>query len=179
MSNWIQKSVAGAMLAGSLAATQPVQAAVDMFIKISDIKGESADDKHKGEIDVLSWSWGVTQSGARAAGAAAGKATVNTLTITKYIDASSPLLFQTAIQGKRIAEATFVVRKAGGKQLEYIKIKLKDVVVMSVKPGGSGGQDRFTEEVSLNFSGAEYSYITQKPDGSAGPAITTNWSGGV
>jgi type VI secretion system secreted protein Hcp len=173
MSNWIQKSVVGAVLAGSLAATQPVRAAVDMFIKISDIKGESSDDKHKGEIDVLSWSWGTARGGA-----AAGKATVNALVITKYIDASSPILFQQVIQGKTLSEATFVIRKAGGRPLEYVKIRLKNVVVTSVKPGGSGGQDRHTEEVSLTFSGADYTYVPQKADGTAGAAVTYSWSVG-
>lgn len=177
MRTWFIRSVTGAILASSLATSLPALA-VDMFIKLGEIKGESVDDKHKGDIDVLAWSWGVSQPAARTGTGVAGKATVNALVLTKFIDASSPLLFQSAVQGTQLKEAVFVARKTGGRSaVEFIKIRLKGVSVASVKPAGSAGQDRFTEEITLVFSSAEYTYVTQKPDGTAGPAVSASWGG--
>src|SRR6185503_5261492 len=98
--------------------------AVDMFIKIGDIKGESVDDKHKGEIDVLSWSWGASQTGSAGigGGGGAGKVQIQDLTITKYIDKASPTLFTMCCSGKHLGTANLTVRKAGGTALEYLKI---------------------------------------------------------
>lgn len=143
--------------------------AVDMFIKIGDIKGESRDDGHKEEIDVLAWSWGMSQSGNAhlGGGAGAGKVNVQDISFTKYVDASSHLLMKTCCTGAHYDEATLTVRKAGGKAVEYIIIKLKEVFVSSVSTGGSGGEDKLTENVSLNFAEFEYAYTPQKADGSA------------
>ena len=111
----------------------------DAFLKLDGIKGESADSKHKGEIDIMSFSWGMSQTGVSATGGGggAGKVHVHDLVITKKTDASSPLLFLNCANGAHIKEATLVVRKAGGTQLEYLKIKLTDVLVSSYKPAGS------------------------------------------
>lgn len=152
--------------------------AVDMFIKIDDIKGESVDAKHAGEIQVLSWSWGMSQSGTThdGPGAGAGKVNVQDLTFTKYIDTSSPNLIKTCCSGKHYANALLTVRKAGDKPLEYLKISLKDIIISSVSTGGSGGEDRLTENVTLNFGQFEVVYTPQKPDGSGGPGINTTWN---
>lgn len=143
--------------------------AVDIFIKIGDIKGESRDNTHKDEIDVLAWSWGMSQSGNAhlGGGAGAGKVNVQDLNFTKYVDASSHLLMKTCCTGAHYGEATLTVRKAGGTAVEYIIIKLKEVFVSSVMTGGSGGEDKLTENVSLNFAEFEYAYTPQKADGSA------------
>src|SRR6266436_6443220 len=100
--------------------------AVDMFLKIDDIKGESLDHAHKDEIQVLSWSWGMTQSGAthEGAGSGAGKVNVQDLTFSHYVDTSSPNLIKFCCNGKHFKTALLTVRKAGGdKQVEYVKIK--------------------------------------------------------
>ncbi len=143
--------------------------AVDMFLKIGDLKGESKDSKHKDEIDVLAWSWGMSQSGTTHAGGGGGSGKVNVqdLSITKYVDSSSNALIMSACKGTHHKEATLVVRKAGDKPLEYITIKMKEVIVTSVSTGGSGGEDRLTENISLNFAEFEYAYQPQKTDGSA------------
>ena len=143
--------------------------AVDIFIKIGDLKGESKDSKHKDEIDVLAWSWGMSQSGTThtGGGGGAGKVNVQDISITKYVDSSSNVLISSACKGTHHKEATLVVRKAGDKPLEYIIIKMKEVIVTSVSMGGSGGEDRLTENVSLNFAEFEYAYQPQKTDGSA------------
>ena len=98
--------------------------AVDMFIKIKGIDGESMDDKHKKEIDVLAWSWGASQSGSAhmGGGAGAGKVNVQDLSFTKYIDSASHALLLACCNGEHLGEAVFVVRKAGKDPLEYIKL---------------------------------------------------------
>ncbi|MBA3312916.1 MAG: type VI secretion system tube protein Hcp [Planctomycetota bacterium] len=143
--------------------------AVDMFIKIDGIDGESKDSKHEGEIDVLAWSWGVSQSGTMhgAGGGGAGKANYQDLSFTMWKEkAAAALLFHCA-SGKHIKEATLVVRKAGEDPLEYLKIKMSDILVSSVSAGGSGGEDRLTMNVSLNFAKIEYEYQEQNAKGKA------------
>ena len=110
----------------------------DAFLKLDGIKGESADAKHKGEIDIESFSWGLTQTAVSATGGGggAGKVHISDIAVTKKTDASSPLLMLNCANGAHIKEATFVVRKAGGEQLEYLKIKLTDVLVSSYKSHG-------------------------------------------
>lgn len=144
--------------------------AVDMFLKIDDIKGEAHDAKHKDEIDVLSWSWGVTQSGSTHAGGGggSGKANFQDLTVTKWVDLASPKLIGAASTGKHYREALLTVRKAGEKPLEYLKVTLNDCLISSVSTGGSGGEDRLTENVTINFAKFKIEYTPQKPDGSAG-----------
>jgi type VI secretion system secreted protein Hcp len=153
--------------------------AVDIFLKLGDIKGESVDSVHKGEIDVLGWSWGLSQSGTthEGPGGGSGKVSVQDISFTKYVDSASHALILAACKGTHFKEATLVVRKAGGGStaLEYIKIKLTEVIVTSVSTGGSGGEDRLTENVSLNFGEFSYQYTDQKGDGSKGTTKTAAW----
>jgi type VI secretion system secreted protein Hcp len=138
--------------------------AVDMFMKIGDIKGESTDKSHKEEIDVLAWSWGMSQSGTThmGGGGGAGKVSVQDLSFTKYVDASSNALMLACCNGQHYDTADLVVRKAGKTPLEYIKIKMEEVIITSVSTGGSGGEDRLTENVTLNF--AKFTYNSQPQD---------------
>ncbi len=147
--------------------------AVDMFIKIDGIKGESQDSKHKDEIDVLSWSWGVSQSGTMhgGGGGGAGKANFQDVTVTKWLDSSSPKLLSAAATGKHLKEALLTVRKAGDKPLEYLKVTMNDCLISSVSTGGSGGEDRLTENVTINFAKVKFEYTVQKEDGSAGGVV--------
>jgi type VI secretion system secreted protein Hcp len=140
-----------------------------MFIQIGDLKGEAQDKTHKELIDVLAWSWGMSQSGTMhmGGGGGGGKVNVQDLSITKFVDKSTPPLMGACAQGTQYPEAKLVVRKAGGKSpLEYIILSLKDVIITSVSAGGSGGEDRLTENVTLNFAEFKYEYQPQKPDGS-------------
>lgn len=151
--------------------------AVDMFIKIGDAGGESADNKHSGEIDVLSWNWGMSQSGTGhiGGGSGSGKVSVQDVTLTKYVDKSSPNLMLACCNGKHYPEALLTVRKAGENPLEYLKIKMTDVLISSVSTGGSGGEDRLTENVSLNFVKVEVTYTPQTSKGTAGTAVAMKW----
>ena len=148
--------------------------AMDIFIKIGDLKGESRDDKHKESIDVLAWSWGMSNSGSAhtGGGAGAGKVNVQDLSFTKYIDFSSTALQLACANGKHYPDALLTVRKAGEHPLEYLKIKMTEVLITSVSTGGSGGEDRLTENITLNFAKVHVDYQKQAAKGGAdgGPA---------
>jgi type VI secretion system secreted protein Hcp len=152
----------------------------DAFLKLDGIKGESQDAKHKGEIDILSFSWGASQTGVSATGGGggAGKVRFQDLTIVKKTDASSPLLMLNCASGAHIKEGDITVRKAGGTQLEYLKIKLTDLLISGYKEHGSNtSNDEIPiESITLNFSKVEYSYQKQKADGTAdGGPILAGW----
>jgi len=152
--------------------------AVDMFLKVDGITGESVDDKHKGELDVLSWSWGMSQSGTShlESGGGSGKVSVQNITVTKYVDAASPVLMLSCCTGEHVEQALLTVRKAGESALEYIKLTMKDVIVSSVSTGGSSGEDRLTENIALNFAEFKIEYTPQKADGSSDAAIEAGWN---
>lgn len=150
--------------------------AVDIFLKIAGVKGESVDSKHKGEIEVLSWSWGTTQTGTThsGTGGGAGKANVQDMTVTKYLDCASPILLQHCFTGEHLTEALLTVRKAGGKNpLEYLQVKMTNAMISSIHTGGSGHDERLTETVALNFSKVEFDYVPQKGDGTGDPVVKT------
>jgi type VI secretion system secreted protein Hcp len=153
--------------------------AVDMFIKIGALKGESADAdaKHKDTIDVLAWSWGMSNSGNAhmGGGLGVGKANVQDVSFTKYVDMSSPELMQYCLSGKHFDTAKLTVRKAGDKPLEYLIVTMEHVLVTAVSTGGSGGEDRLTENVTLNFAKVKVDYSEQKPDGSPGAQPKMGW----
>jgi type VI secretion system secreted protein Hcp len=151
--------------------------AVDMFIKIGDIKGEAQDQKHKGEIDVLSWSWSAINNGSAhlGGGGGSGKVHVHDLSFTKYMDKASPSLLLACCSGKHFPQACLTFRKAGAKPVEYCKIKLTQVLISSVGHGGSGSEDRLTEQVSLNFSKVDFEYTPQEDSGAPWTAIPMSW----
>ncbi len=153
--------------------------AVDMFLTVGDIKGETKDSvyKGKGAIDVLAWSWGMSNSGTShtGGGAGSGKVNVQDLSVTKYIDKASPALMLACCNGKHYDKATLVVRKAGEKPVEYVKIEMTQVMVTSVSTGGSGGEDRLTENISLNFAKVKFEYTPQDDKGAPGTAIPMTW----
>ncbi len=178
--------------------------AFDAFIKITDLKGESQDAKHKGEIDIVSFSFGANQTGSSAygGGGGTGKVSFHDFSFVHSLDQSSPVLFQKCCTGEHLKEALITVRKAGGDHLEYLKIKLSDVLVSSVEQAGhSGGgivsprdlatgqasgkivasgspSDNFpTESISLNFAAMTIDYQPQGPDGKPqGGAIHGGWN---
>ena len=152
--------------------------AVDMFMKLDGIQGEAQDSTHKNEIDVLAWSWGASNSGSAhvGGGAGSGKASFQELSFTKYVDLSSTSLMQALSTGKHIATATLTVRKAGSTPLEYLVINMNEVLVSSVSTGGSGGEDRLTENVSINFASFKVNYKQQSAQGAAAGAPSFGWN---
>lgn len=162
--------VAAAALVFGLASVGTT-AAVDMFLEIGDIQGESLDSKFTGSIDVLAWSWGAS-SGFDGRGKGNISPCIQDLSVTKYIDSASGELMMGLMTGMEYEEAKLTVRKAGGAQLEYIVIDFSDVRVSSVSTGGSGGEDRLTENISLNFDSAEFIYTKQDDTGGEAGKIT-------
>ena len=141
--------------------------ASDIFAKIGDIKGESLDAKHKDEIEILSFSWGVTNSGSAAtgSGAGSGKATFQDLVVVHNIDKASPDLMRACATGTHLKEATITHRKSGKGQQEFLVVKMNDVIITGVTHGGATGQP-YSETVSLAFAKVDLEYKPQKPDGS-------------
>jgi len=142
--------------------------ASDIFAKIGDIKGESLDSKHKDEIEVLSWSWGVQQSGtmAHGGGGGEGKASFNDFNFTHHVDKASAVLMKACATGEHIKEATITVRKAGKGQQEFLIIKMNDILITSVNPSGSGDSAATAESVALQCAKVDLEYKPQKADGS-------------
>jgi len=151
--------------------------AVDIFLKLDKVKGESQDKVHKGEIDVLSWDWGIEQTGTThtGSGGGGGKANFHDLTIVKYVDKASVTLINFAATGQHIDKAELIVRKAGGKPLEYLVIKLRNVIVVHYSLGGAGGQERISEHITLNFAEFKISYVPQGEDGKGEAAISFDY----
>jgi type VI secretion system secreted protein Hcp len=151
---------------------------VDATIKMDGIDGESKVKEHEGEIDVISWSWGMTQAGSFGMGSGGGtaKVAIHDLSFTKRMDKASTALMQKCASGEHIDSALLTARRAGGSQVLYLKIELTDVIVTSVSHGGSqGGDDYPTEQVSLNFAKVKLNYAAQKDDGTAEPESEMKW----
>jgi type VI secretion system secreted protein Hcp len=144
--------------------------AADIFAKLGDIKGESLDDKHKDEIEVLSWSWGVSNPVSLAgSGAGEGRPHFHDLSFTHKIDKASPLLMKACATGVHLKDATITHRKAGKGQQEFLVIKMNDVVITALADADSA--DTSTETVSLAFAKVNVEYKPQKADGSLDAGI--------
>ena len=145
-------------------------AAVDYFLKIDGIDGESQDDKHKGEIQLESWSWGETNAGtmSHGSGGGSGKVAMQDFHFVMKINKASPKLFLACATGQHIPKATLVCRKAGGEQQEFLKVNFSDLLVSSYQTGGSGGSDVIPmDQISFNFAKIEIEYKQQDAKGSA------------
>ena len=145
--------------------------AADIFAKLGDIKGESIDDKHKDEIEVLSVSWGVSNSGSMGfgTGGGEGKATFHDLSFVHRYDKASPILMQSCANGTHLKEGIITLRKAGKGQQEYLVFKMNDIIVTAVQPGFANNEP--SENVSLSFSKVAVEYKPQKADGSLDAGI--------
>lgn len=159
--------IASTMVAGLLGSAS-ASAAVDTFLKIDGIAGESADDRHKGEIDVFGWAWSV------AATTPGKRGCIKGMTISKAFDSASPKLITNAATGAGAPKAVLTLRKAGRSQQEFLVITMSNVLISSYSVGGASGQDGVLENVVLNFDLMDGAYKIQKPDGSLGPAIPWN-----
>jgi len=160
--------------------------AVDIFLVIPGVKGEStdADFVKQNAIDVSSWNWGMSQAGSagQGSGSGVGKVNVQDITLTKFTDKSSPTLMAACCGGTAYgtSASTPVVlsmRKSGGKApLVYMQISLFNVTVSGISPSTSSGNDMQSETVSLNFGAFQVTYTPQKPDGTADASVTMTWN---
>ncbi|MEO7298300.1 MAG: type VI secretion system tube protein Hcp [Verrucomicrobiota bacterium] len=139
--------------------------------------GESRDSTYPGTIDTLAWSWGMSNSTTHLSGAGGvGTNKFQDLVLTKYVDKSSPLLMLACARGTHITTGKLIVRKAGPVgPTKYIEITLTDVLVASISTGGSGGEDRLTETISLNFGRVQFDYFPVLDNGAIGPAVRFRW----
>lgn len=145
---------------------------VDCFMKLDGIEGDSVAKDHEGEIDVLAWSWGMTNSGTThiATGGGGGVVSVQDIVLTKRIDKASTALMLACLTGKHIGEGILTCRKAGGDegQIDYLKITMTDIIITNHSTGGSGDSDFFTENVALNFAKVEVEFWPQEAAGGQG-----------
>ncbi len=151
--------------------------AVDMFLKLDGIEGESKDAKHKGELDIESFSFGASNAGSTSGGtgAGAGKVSMLDFSFATQVNKASPKLFLACASGQHIKTALLTVRKAGGQQQDFLKITLSDVQVTGYHQGAAEAADTPRDQVTLNFSKIHVSYSGQRPDGSPDTPVTAGW----
>lgn len=152
-------------------------ASVDFFLKIDGIAGESTDDKHKGEIELESWSFGATNSSSFSSGGGAGvgKVKVNEFKFKKKVDKASANLFTYCCTGEHPKTATLICRKAGKDQQEFLKIELSPVYISAYDIDGSSGDEVPMEDVALAFGKIKFEYKPQKGDGTLDAPIAGGW----
>lgn len=156
--------------------------AFDCFLKVSGIPGESTDSKHKNWIEVLSFSWGVTQptsaSASSGGGASAERADFQDFSVVKALDKASPKLMLACADGTHIDEVVLDLCRAGGDKLKYTEYKLSNVIVSRYSPGGAsqGGETLPLEEVSFNYGKVEITYTQQARAGGRGHGnVAAGW----
>jgi type VI secretion system secreted protein Hcp len=146
--------------------------AIDIFAKLGDIKGESTDNKHKDEIEVLSYSWGVTNPAhfGSGSGGGAGRATFQDLSILHKIDKASPKLLEACATGEHLKDATITFRKAGKGQEDFLIIKMNEVIITGVAQSNPSS-DTGSETVNLVFAQVDWEFKPQRPNGQLDPGI--------
>ena len=151
--------------------------AVDYFLKIDGVAGESKDQKHKDEIELEAFSWGASQQTAHVGGGggAAGKVSMQDFHFVMRTSKASPKLFLACATGQHLKSAVLTARKAGKDQQEFLIYKFTDLLVSSYQTGGSEGGDVPTDNVSFNFSKIEVQFRPQSPTGQLGTAVKAGW----
>ncbi len=154
--------------------------AIDVYLQIDGIKGESTDDKHRDWIEVQSVQWGVTQPKSATASTGGGhtaeRCEHEDITLAKLADLSSPILAQVCSSGKTIPRAKIEFMRADGQgeRIKYFEIELTNVLVGSVSPHVSEG-DIMKECIGLKFSRIKWTYTQQKVSGGAGGNTSGGW----
>jgi len=148
----------------------------DSHIKFAGVEGESTHKDHKGEIEVLSWTWGVSQAaGLAGGGSGKGKATPGEFHLVHRYDKASPVLAKYCASGKHFADAKLTARKAGEGQKDFLIVTMKEVFVTGVQPSGSSGGD-IVESVSCTYKDIEFEYKAQDDKGGLGGAVKFGWN---
>lgn len=150
--------------------------AISNFLKLDGIDGESTDRSHRNEIELLSWSWGVTNEtpASGGGGSGVGRATPQALLFVHRYDKASPLLAKLAANGRHIRTAVLSARRSGAGQRDFLVITLKELNVTAVQMSDNG--DGPLEQVALRFGEIGFSYVPQTPRGTAGTPVTMNWN---
>jgi len=169
--------VAAGLVASGIAASTSVVAASDMFLKVAGVTGESTDAKHKGEMDVLSWSWGTSNGTAQTKKGRVASACIQDLDLVKQIDSASPDLIMMSVTGGVASDATLTVRRSGETPSNILVLKLTNVSVPSYQTGGTEEGNSLIEHLTLHFDSLLGEYRPIGPDGKPGNAVTFNVSG--
>jgi type VI secretion system secreted protein Hcp len=161
-------------------ATGNARAAVDMFLDLgASIPGESRDSQFTDKVDVLAWSWGLSNSGTThlGGGAGSGVSSCQDLSITKYVDKASPPLILNCAQGTKLSQVVLIVRSytLSGEPVVTMRYTLTEVLVTSVSTGGSNGENKLTENITLNFSKVKFEYTPILSNGTAGQTSSVTW----
>ena len=154
-------------------------AAVDYFLKIDGIDGESLQKGHEKELELMSFSWGEQNTGSFAGnqGGGSGKVSMQDFHYTIPVNKSTPKLFLACATGEHIKSATLTCRKAGKDQQEYLKWSFSELLVSSYQTGGTAHSDVVPlDQISINFTEAQIDYKEQKADGTLGGAVTTKYN---
>ena len=154
--------------------------AIDYFLKIDGIAGESRDSKHKDEIELQSFSWGAHQAAPAAGGGAgggggAGKVSMQDFHFTTHTSTASPKLFLACASGQHLKTAVLTARKAGKDQQEFLVYKFTDLLVSTYQTGGCEGSDVPIDQVSFNFAKVQIEYRPQSATGQLGAAVKAGW----
>ncbi|MCE3261407.1 MAG: cytoplasmic protein [Pseudoduganella sp.] len=154
--------------------------AIDVYLHIDGIKGESADDRHKDWIECKSVSWGVEQprsaTSSTGGGHTAERCEHRDIVITKLADLASPILLQTCAAGRTIPKAKLEFMRADsqGERVKYFEIELDNVLIGAVSPAVNEG-DILTEEVGFKFSKVRWKYTQQRVAGGIGGNTSGGW----
>ncbi|QYF92744.1 type VI secretion system tube protein Hcp [Massilia sp. PAMC28688] len=155
--------------------------AIDVYLQIDGIKGESTDSVHKDWIECKSVAWQVLQPKSATASTGGGHTAERTehkdIVVTKLADLATPLLLQNCSSGKTIPKAKFVFLRADGKgeRIKYFEIELENVLISSVAPAVAQG-DILSEEVALKYSQVKWKYTQQKVGGGSGGNTSGGWN---
>ena len=149
----------------------------DIFLKVDGIKGESADVNHPNEIEVASWSWGVSEVllSSGSGGVVGGIPKFSNLVIGKPLDKSSPSLLRACLKAKHIKEVVLTQRRAGAGKTNFVTITLRDVLISSLSDVEANGATAPTETVTFVFGKVIYEYIPNKPNGQPDVPVTLRW----
>lgn len=150
--------------------------AIDTHIKFDGVDGEATHKDHKGEIEVLSWTWGVTNASTGAGGGSGkGKASPGEMHFTHLYDKASPVLAKQCATGKHFKTVVMTSRKSGEGQKDFLKITMKEVFISSVQPSGGSGGD-IAESLSMAYKDIEFEYKPQDDKGGLGGAVKFGWN---
>lgn len=176
----------------------------DFFLKLDGVRGETNDEEHAGEIDILGWSFGVNDYDAeesrdarRASGGRddlpvftsanrrdeilsgkimPGSVRVGDLHLSKHVDAASAALLKAATSRQMIAKAILTCRKASGAEgLEYLQIQLQDVMVSRWAVATDGDAAIPCERLVLAYTRIEFTYQPQGRKGTSEGKLHAGW----
>jgi type VI secretion system secreted protein Hcp len=145
----------------------------DLFLKIEGVEGDSADEFHKKEIEIDHWNVGATVT--RVPGKHAVEKVVHNISVAMRNGKTTPILLQACASGRKFSSAIITGRKAGGKQEEYVKIKMEEVIIANVNLHAASGDSAPVADMVLNFTKIEWEVKTQDDRGLTGMPVRVGY----